>query len=88
MNTKINNDTICNNNLLVQANLVTLKRKLKANKLKDNELYDLINNSLEILRKMKKQGQNLESRTRKYRESIEALGFVRIRNNYDIQTNR
>lgn len=79
MNTKTSNDTICNNNLLVQANLATLKRKLKAQKIKNDELYDLINNSLEILRKMKKQGQSLESRTRKYRESIEALGFVRIR---------
>lgn len=70
------NKTLCNNNLEVQSNLKELKKLLKSARF-NPEIIELINNSLQILRTMKKQGQKIENRCRKYRNSIEALGFHR-----------
>ena len=81
MNTKVRNlikdSTLCNNNLQVKFYLQELKKKLKKLGVSDESVLDLINDSQEVLRVMKKQGQRIEDRCRQYRNSVEALGFVR-----------
>ena len=81
MNAKIKDltkgSTLCNNNLQVKFYLQELKKKLKKLGVLDEGILDLINDSQEVLRIMKKQGQRIEDRCRQYRNSVEALGFVR-----------
>lgn len=72
-------NTLCNNNLQVQFNLKLLKKKLKELKTKDEDMFILINNSLEVLRTMKKQGQSMENRLKLLKTHIEACGFKRIK---------
>lgn len=81
MNTKVRNlvkgSTLCNNNLQVKFYLQELKKKLKKLGVSDESVLDLINDSQEVLRVMKKQGQNMENRMRAYHDSVISLGFVR-----------
>ena len=66
-------DTLCNNNIWVQFKLKQLRKKCQ----KNPEMTLLINECLDILRYMKRQGQRMENRMRKYLGSIEKLGFER-----------
>ena len=80
--TNIKDFTLCQNNNFVSGNLRDLKRYLEKNGrlLLQDEKYmcDIINTCLEDLRIMKKQGQRMESRMKKYRASIEKLGFQKV----------
>lgn len=67
-------DTLCNNNNWVQFKLMSFRKRTK-----DPEVKTLINECLDILRCMKKQGQHMENRLREYVHSIEKLGFERKR---------
>ena len=69
--------TLCNNNLQVKFYLNSIKKILKKLGITDEFLSELINDALETLRIMKKQGQKLEDRCRLYRSHIESCGFVR-----------
>ena len=64
--------TICNNHNQIIYNLQQMKKYSK-----DEELRKLINESLEIVRFCKKQGQRMENRLKQYKEAIENLGFKR-----------
>ena len=64
--------TICNNHNQIIHNLKEMKKLTK-----NNELRNLINETLEFVRVCKKQGQRMENRLYKYRKSIEELGFKR-----------
>lgn len=75
----VKGDTLCSNNLLVKHYLNTLKKRLKKLGIADEDVYELINDGLEVLRVMKKQGQKLEDRARLYRSHIEACGFKRVK---------
>lgn len=70
-------NTLCFNNLCVKENFNKLKKLIKQLGITNVELIAIINDGLETLRVMKKQGQKLEDRCRKYRYSIESLGFTR-----------
>lgn len=73
--------TLCQNNNFVAGNLKELKKYINRNgciltldaKVIDKE----IDECLKDLRVMKKQGQSLEKRCKKYRKSVEPLGFER-----------
>ena len=67
-------DTLCNNHNTIIHKLQQMKRLTK-----DEAIRKEINELLEYSRFCKKQGQRMENRLRKYKESIEELGFVRER---------
>ena len=85
MTNNIKDFTLCQNNNFVSGNLRDLKKYLKAIDVltpRDTKvIYDTINTCLEDLRIMKKQGQSLESRCKKYRRAVESCGFVRVGDN-------
>lgn len=72
-------DTLCNNHNLVKHNLQQLKKIILSNKENiDREATRmLINETLDIVRYCKTQGQRMENRMSKYRRAIEDLGFIR-----------
>lgn len=67
-------DTLCNNNNWVQYKLKAVRKQIK-----DPDIKFIINECLDILRCMKKQGQHMENRLRDYVCGIERLGFERKR---------
>ena len=73
----IKDSTLCSNNLQVKFYLQELKKKLKKIGVTDEDVLNLISDSQEVLKVMKRQGQKIEDRARDYRRHIEALGFVR-----------
>lgn len=75
----IKEDTLCNNNLQVKTYLANMKKRLKKLGIKDDELSELINDSLETLRIMKRQGQRMEDRLRAYFTAITSLSFERVK---------
>ena len=72
-------ETLCSNNLQVKHDLQQLKKKLKKLGVVDEEIYSHINEGLEVLRVMKKQGQAMENRLYAYVKAITSLSFVRVR---------
>lgn len=66
-------ETLCNNHNQIIHNLQTLKKSIK-----DPELREIINDTLDFSRHCKKQGQRMENRMKKYRQSIESCGFQRV----------
>lgn len=72
-------ETLCNNNLSVKETFTRLRAKLKKLGVKDQEIYDLINDGRETLRVMKLQGQHMENRLRLYHDTLSKLSFVRVR---------
>lgn len=72
-------DTLCNNHNLVKHNLQQLKKIILSNKENiDREATRmLINETLDVVRYCKTQGQRMENRMGKYRRAIEDLGFIR-----------
>lgn len=62
-------DTLCNNHNTI---IFLLKQYKKTGDVEN------INTCIEIARECKKQGQHMENRMKKYRTSIEKLGFVRV----------
>lgn len=80
MNTKlkemIKDSTLCSNNLQVKFYLGELKKKLKKMNA-DESLLELVNDSQEVLRIMKHQGQKMEDRLKNYYSKISELGFIR-----------
>lgn len=72
------NNTLCNNNLQVKFYLNNIKKRLRELKVKDEEISELLNNSLEVLRTMKKQGQSMENRLKLFNYAIcKILGYKR-----------
>ena len=72
--------TLCQNNNFVQGELKDLKKNInKANifLLDKNNMINTINKCLADLKIMKKQGQSLENRLKKYRKAVELLGYER-----------
>jgi hypothetical protein len=61
-------ETLCNNHNQIIWNLKQFKKTGDIN---------LINDSIEISKYCKKQGQRMENRMKQYRNSIEKLGFTR-----------
>jgi hypothetical protein len=61
-------ETLCNNHNQIIWNLTQFKKTGDIN---------LINESIDISRYCKKQGQRMENRMKQYRRSIEKLGFTR-----------
>lgn len=70
-------DTLCNNHNQIIFNLKQVKNALKESNIDENTLK-LLENSIKTCKYCKKQGQNMENRLRKYRNSIEKLGFKRL----------
>jgi len=80
INEEYKRETLCSNNLQVQFNLKQLKKFLKDNKFFTSEAQKALDESLVILRYMKKQGQKMESRLELYNRTItDTLGFVRVK---------
>lgn len=73
----IKDSTLCSNNLQVKFYLQELKKKLKKLGVADEDVLDLISDSQEVLKAMKRQGQKMEDRLRKYYNAIIGLSFVR-----------
>ena len=67
-------DTLCNNHNMIIHKLQQMKKLTK-----DERIRKEINELLEYSRHCKKQDQRMENRLRKYKDSIEELGFVRER---------
>ena len=72
-------ETLCFNNITVKNTFRTLKKKLKKLGITDSELYYLIDDGIETLKVMKKQGEKIEARCREYLTACEGLGFQRIK---------
>lgn len=72
-------ETLCSNNMQVQFNLKQLKKVLKSQNYNTEDLQKLLSENITILKYMKKQGQKLENRCKKYLYAIESCGFVRVK---------
>lgn len=79
INENYKKETLCSNNLQVQFNLKQLKKFLKDKRYNTEDIQKILSNSIAILKYMKKQGQKLENRCRKYLYAIEGCGFVRVK---------
>ena len=66
--------TLCNNHNQIMYNLKEMKKLTK-----DEKIRELINETLEISRFCKKQGQRMENRLKSYKDAITELGFQRVR---------
>ena len=71
------NFTICQNHNFIKDYLKRLKLILKRDKYLNEYAFGLINEGLATCKTAKKQGQAMENRLKKYRQSIEQLGFKR-----------
>lgn len=67
-------ETLCNNHNQIMHNLKQIKKLIK-----NEEVRKILNETLEISRYCKKQGQRMENRMRDYYDSILKLGFQRVR---------
>ena len=66
-------ETLCNNHNQVIYNLQQLKKNVQG-----EATRRLINETLDVVRYCKKQGQRMEDRMKAYVRSINDLGFVRV----------
>lgn len=73
----IKDSTLCSNNLQVKFYLQELKKKLKKISVTDEDVLNLISDSQEVLKVMKRQGAHMEARLKNYYSKITDLGFVR-----------
>lgn len=75
--------SLCNSHNTIQYWARDIKKKIKKT-VKDNDLsnlsevLNLVEKIIEESRDAKKKGQRMENRLRKYRNSIESLGFSRV----------
>ena len=68
-------ETICNNHNQVLFNLRQIKKLVKS-----PEAIQIINETMEIVRYCKKQGQRMENRLRKWNDFItNVMGYERVR---------
>lgn len=72
-------ESLCFNNVTVKNTFRTLKKKLKKLGVNDEDVFLLIDDGLETLKVMKKQGEHMEARLWDYVRAIESLSFKRVR---------
>lgn len=71
-----NKKTLCNTHNNIIFELKMIKKELKRQKIDTNEVKN-IDCCIKMCKKCKKMGQKMENRLKKYRNSIEKLGFTR-----------
>ncbi len=69
------NKYLCQNHNDIIDKLIRLKKLYR----KDRLIVDFCNELLQITRYCKKQGQRMENRLYRYKNTIESLGFERIK---------
>ena len=66
--------TLCNNHNQIIHNLQEIKKLTK-----DEQIREILNDTLDFSRYCKKQGQRMENRLKSYKNAITELGFQRVR---------
>ena len=72
-------ESLCFNNVTVKNTFRSLKKKLKKLGVTDSDVFSLIEDGIETLKVMKRQGEHMEARLWDYVRAIESLSFKRIR---------
>ena len=76
-------ESICNSHNTIQYWAKEVKKKLKKSIKEDNlsmleDVLPVIDDIIKESRLAKKKGQNMENRLKRYRNSVESLGFKRV----------